>query len=177
MVGTLSAIPATQLWTRLEKEGRLLGYSAGDQFGRPNFKTRMDGDVLYSGYLRILRTVYEPATYYARVLASLDRQKNARLPPLRRKKYPLHKIVTLLAMAVISIGIVAPYRLAFWRFLGTVMARYPSRLMQALINAVIGHHFIRYTSEVMVRERQLTPLIYHAETERVTVHASEGSPR
>ena len=159
MVGTLSAIPATQLWTRLEKEGRLLGYGAGDQFGRPNFKTRMDPDVLYEGYLRILRTVYEPEAYYHRVLKSMDRQQAAAHPQLRKKTYAWHKIASLLLMAVLVIGVKAPYRRSFWRFLGQVLARYPHRLMQALVNAVIGHHFITYTAEVMVRERAHRPLI------------------
>ena len=63
MVGVLSAIPGTQLWRRLEKENRLHGYVQGDHFGRPNFRTIMDRDELYNGYLSILERCYTPASY------------------------------------------------------------------------------------------------------------------
>jgi radical SAM superfamily enzyme YgiQ (UPF0313 family) len=158
MVGTLIAIPATQLWTRLEREGRLLGYADGDQFGRPNFVTRLDPDVLYSGYLRILETLYRPDAYYDRVLTVLERHESAGHPNLHARNYPLGKILMLLAMCVVVLGIKADYRRSFWRYFLAVVRRFPHRLVQGLINAVIGHHFILYTREVLTRTRALKPL-------------------
>src|SRR5688572_11180206 len=50
MVGLLTALPDTQLWRRLKKEGRLLVESSGNNTSCSlNFKTRMDPAVLIKG--------------------------------------------------------------------------------------------------------------------------------
>jgi len=41
MVGLLTALPGTQLWRRLEREGRFRADFSGDQFDRTNFETSM----------------------------------------------------------------------------------------------------------------------------------------
>ena len=41
MTGILSALPSTQLWRRLEREGRLIEDWSGENFGMANFRTRM----------------------------------------------------------------------------------------------------------------------------------------
>ena len=47
MVGLLNALPGTQLWRRLERQGRLLGEASGNNTECTlNFKTRMDPAVL-----------------------------------------------------------------------------------------------------------------------------------
>src|SRR6185369_441341 len=62
MVGLLNALPETQLWKRLEREGRLLGEDASgnNTVCTLNFKTRMDPDVLVQGYQSLMRTIYSP---------------------------------------------------------------------------------------------------------------------
>src|SRR4029434_1292270 len=65
MVGLLTALPDTQLWRRLEREGRLLKESTGNNTdGSLNFIPRMDTTRLIEGYQRILRTIYSPDEYY-----------------------------------------------------------------------------------------------------------------
>src|SRR6266481_2313305 len=61
MVGLLTALPDTQLWRRLEKEGRLLAESTGNNTdGSLNFIPKMDAARLVEGYQSILRTIYSP---------------------------------------------------------------------------------------------------------------------
>jgi hypothetical protein len=151
------AIPNTQLWRRLEKEERLQGYANGDQFGRPNFKTKLDPDVLYQGYLRILSTIYNPDNYYNRVLSVLDRHQKANLPNLHEKNYPVLKVLFLTIMSTLLLGVKAPYRAAFWRFYFQILKNYRRQYVQGLVNAIVGHHFIRYTSEIMARQGNLVP--------------------
>lgn len=158
MVGTLTAIPATQLWARLEKEGRILGLSkGGDQFGRPNFQTKMDPDVLFNGYLSILENLYAPEAYFRRVFKVLARQDNAHLPNLHENNYPALKVLFLSLMTSVRLGILAPYRRHWWAFMAKVSWTHPKKFVQALINSVIGHHFIKYTAEIMQRERMRKP--------------------
>src|SRR2546428_1641602 len=65
MVGLLTALPDTQLWRRLEKEGRLLGESSGNNTNCAlNFLPKMDAARLVEGYQSIMRTIYKPSEYY-----------------------------------------------------------------------------------------------------------------
>jgi hypothetical protein len=68
MVGLLNALPETQLWKRLEREGRLLGTDAtgNNTVCSLNFKTVMDPARLIAGYQSIMRTIYSPREYYER---------------------------------------------------------------------------------------------------------------
>ena len=75
MVGLLNALPDTQLWRRLEREGRLLGNDAtgNNTVCSLNFKTIMDPALLIQGYQRIMQTIYSPREYYERALVSMKR--------------------------------------------------------------------------------------------------------
>jgi radical SAM superfamily enzyme YgiQ (UPF0313 family) len=56
MVGLLQALPDTQLWRRLEREGRLRADATGNNTdGSLNFVPRMDVADLVAGYKQICR--------------------------------------------------------------------------------------------------------------------------
>jgi radical SAM superfamily enzyme YgiQ (UPF0313 family) len=83
MVGLLNALPDTQLWRRLEKEGRLLDVSTGNNTDCTiNFVPRMDAGRLVEGYKRVLRNIYNPREYYRRALDCLSRFRQDRIGPL-----------------------------------------------------------------------------------------------
>src|SRR5260370_39647646 len=66
MVGLLQALPGTQLYRRLQKEGRILNDGDGNNLDlRLNFKPRMDAQRLAEGYRSILHRIYLPDIYYA----------------------------------------------------------------------------------------------------------------
>jgi radical SAM superfamily enzyme YgiQ (UPF0313 family) len=72
MVGLLNALPDTQLWKRLEREGRLLGEASGNNtVCTVNFVPKMDVERLVAGYQSIMCTIYKPREYYQRALDSL----------------------------------------------------------------------------------------------------------
>ena len=53
MVGLLTALPDTQLWRRLKREGKLLSESTGDNTeGTLNYVPRMETARLVEGYKR-----------------------------------------------------------------------------------------------------------------------------
>ncbi len=61
MVGLLSALKGTDLYLRLQREGRLLKESTGNNVSITlNFETEMDREVLIEGYKRVLTTLYDP---------------------------------------------------------------------------------------------------------------------
>lgn len=144
MVGILTALPGTQLWRRLEREGRLSGDSTGDVAYRPNFRTTMPEDVLVRGYARLLARLYEPRAYFERALYTIELQRDAPRSPYHR---PLSWGLGILARSLWLQGVLSAYRREYWRFLLLVLRRMPREFAHAVGLAVIGEHMIRYTYE------------------------------
>lgn len=162
MVVILAALPSTQLWRRMEREGRLLESWSGENFGMTNFRTRMAKDVLLEGYKKLLQDLYAPDAYFSRCLRVLDAWPR-NLPS--RFKFPLAYGLSTLFRTVWRMGVKAPYRLAFWRFLATVLWRHPHFIARAVSQAVNGEHVIRFTSEdVMERFERARRLAREAST-------------
>ena len=141
MVGILTALPDTQLWRRLEKEGRLRTDATGDQFDRPNFRTAMPEETLLAGYRRLLASLYSPEGYFARCLRQL-RETPASSVSLRRGSF------AALARAVWRIGVRGERRRWFWRLLLEALriGGFPA-FAKAVTLSVLGEHLVRYTQE------------------------------
>jgi radical SAM superfamily enzyme YgiQ (UPF0313 family) len=80
MIGLLMALPHTRLYNRLEKEGRILSKSNGNNTHQVelNFKTKMPEEILLQGYRKVLTEVYRPKTYFDRCLAVIKRYRDGR---------------------------------------------------------------------------------------------------
>jgi radical SAM superfamily enzyme YgiQ (UPF0313 family) len=147
MVGLLMALPGTQLWRRLEQEGRLRGPPSGDQFSRPNFVPAMDERTLVAGYRRLLAAVYAPEAYYERCALHLD------AVPIRRGSVG-HSVgngsLGALWRAVWRLGIVGSRRRLFWRLVARGLRRGADLLPRAVTFAIVGESLIRYTEEVVL---------------------------
>jgi radical SAM superfamily enzyme YgiQ (UPF0313 family) len=144
MVGILSALPGSQLWRRLEKEGRLVGDASGDNFGRTNFKTRLPERVLLDGYGKLLADLYDPDAYFARCLRVLQLWPSKRPS---RFRFPLWYALGTLLRTIWRQGVRAPYRSAFWKFIGTVLWRMPHLVSRSVSQVINGEHVIRFTRE------------------------------
>jgi radical SAM superfamily enzyme YgiQ (UPF0313 family) len=66
MVGMLAAIPKTPLYARLAEQGRL-DRSDPPEFGTNVIPLKMSSEELSAGYVRVMRELYEPKTYFDRV--------------------------------------------------------------------------------------------------------------
>jgi len=139
MVGLLTALPDTQLWRRLEKEGRLLGESSGNNTNCSlNFVPKMDATRLVEGYKSIMRTIYKPNEYYQRALESLRRTTQKDSEPTR-----LDIIGALAAFSrlAIKLGVLDRERKEFWRFLRRTVRFHPNQFSQSMRLAAMGYHF------------------------------------
>jgi radical SAM superfamily enzyme YgiQ (UPF0313 family) len=141
MVGTLTALPGTALWRRLEREGRLRARPTGDQFDRPNFEPAMGEETLVAGYARLLETLYDEEAYFARCELHLH-EAPARPAALRPGS------LAALGRAVWRLGILGQRRRWFWRLVakGLRVGGVPA-LARAVTLAILGEHLIRYTRE------------------------------
>lgn len=139
MVGLLTALPDTQLWRRLEKEGRLIGESSGNNTNCSlNFVPKMDAARLIEGYQSIMRTIYKPSEYYQRALDSLKRTAQDLPDPARVK---IVSSVAAFTRLIVKLGVVDRERKEFWRFLARAIARHRDQFPASMRLAAMGYHF------------------------------------
>jgi radical SAM superfamily enzyme YgiQ (UPF0313 family) len=145
MVGLLTALPETQLWRRLQKEGRLLMESTGNNTDCTlNFITTMDRETLIEGYQNILRNIYSPVEYYARAWASLKNTVTTGMPPMRTLNSD--NMVAFLRI-IYRLGIVDSSRKNFWQFIRRTLNERHDLLADAVTLAAMGYHFRKVTEE------------------------------
>jgi radical SAM superfamily enzyme YgiQ (UPF0313 family) len=142
MVGLLTALPDTQLWRRLKKEGRLLKESTGNNTeGSLNFVPRMDKARLVEGYKRILQTIYSPAEYYQRALDCLSHLTQG--PEPRRTR--ITSDVAAFTRLVLALGVRDPARIEFWRYMKRTLTSHRRNFAHAVTLAAMGYHFRKLT--------------------------------
>jgi radical SAM superfamily enzyme YgiQ (UPF0313 family) len=139
MVGLLNALPDTQLWRRLEREGRLLGEASGNNTSCEfNFKTRMDPAVLIKGYQTIMKTIYSPREYYQRALDSMKRTAQQLSEP---QHYDFISGLTSFTRIMVKLGVLDRERHEFWRFLTQTLMSHRERFADSMRLAAMGYHF------------------------------------
>ena len=140
MVGMLNALPDTQLWKRLEKEGRLLGADAtgNNTIATVNFIPKMDVEKLVNGYQTIMRTIYKPSEYYRRALESLKR-----VPQDVPEAHQYHgfKAVKAFLRIAFTLGVIDAERREFWRFFLKAAHEHRDRMTELLRHAAMAYHF------------------------------------
>ena len=103
-----------------------------------NFKTRMDPAFLVQGYQSIMRTIYSPREYYARVRRSMRRTT---LQTVQPNPYGIFKGFAIMSRILFRLGILDRERMEFWRFFTHSLIRHRARLADSLRLAAVGYHF------------------------------------
>jgi len=146
MVGVLSAMRGTKLHQRLEREGRLLKTSSGDNTAIDlNFIPRMQPETLIAGYQNILSTIYAPRQYYQRVI-SLFREYRPR-PKGRFHLQQGH--IGAVFKSMLMLGVIGRERFHFWKLFFWSLIRKPRLFPLAITYAVYGYHFRKVTEQIM----------------------------
>ena len=149
MVSLLVALPGTQLWRRLEREGRLREIDPTDNSDCAlNFIPKMDETRLIEGYKSILHTIYQPAEYYQRTLDFLTHLNRDGAPKLWAK-VSLQDITALIRLAL-RLGVSDKARTEFWRFMKCVLADHRDKVRHGIALAAIGYHFRKLTEQYSV---------------------------
>ena len=140
MVGLLNALPDTQLWRRLEREGRLLGNDAtgNNTVCSLNFKTIMDPALLIQGYQRIMQTIYSPREYYERALVSMKRTATEFT---ERPHYNALNAAASFTRILVRLGVFDRERKEFWRFFTKTLLKHRNRFAESMRLAAMGYHF------------------------------------
>jgi radical SAM superfamily enzyme YgiQ (UPF0313 family) len=139
VVSLLGAAPDTQLWRRLQREGRLLMETTGDNTDCTlNFIPKMNADRLVKGYKTIVRTIYSPREYYGRVLDCLTRVQRDKLIPHRDS---LWEEIASFGRLVFTLGMRDHERREFWRYMKRVLIAHRDEFPTAMMLAGMGYHF------------------------------------
>ncbi|HTN54189.1 MAG TPA: DUF4070 domain-containing protein [Anaeromyxobacter sp.] len=140
MVGILTALPGTQLWRRLEREGRLRRETSGDQFDRPNFEPTMGDEALVAGYRNLLAALFSAEGYFGRV------ERYLRMAPAKPTALRPGSMAAF-GRAVWKLGVLGHRRRWFWRLLRIGLSQGLAGVPRAVTHAILAEHFVLYTAE------------------------------
>jgi radical SAM superfamily enzyme YgiQ (UPF0313 family) len=144
MVGLLQAMPGTQLFRRLTREGRILDSGGGNNTGcQLNFEPRMNAERLVEGYRSVLRRIYASEPYYKRVGQYLSRCR-----PEYQSNLSFRNVRAFL-LSLLRQGVLGKSRASYWKFVATAATRHRAYFGAAMTMAVMGYHFQVMTARVL----------------------------
>jgi radical SAM superfamily enzyme YgiQ (UPF0313 family) len=150
MVGILGVLRDTPDYKRFSRAGRLVEGAkyTGDSgiFSRElSYVPLMDPDELLDRHRKAVETLNSPEIYFERCLTHFDHRGRRPLnsAPLRMQE------VKAFFRSLWRQGVVSGYKREYWKYLGAVMAKYPTSLPDAIRLAVQGHHLILTTQQAL----------------------------
>ena len=145
MVGLLTALPQTRLYQRLQREGRLLAESTGNNtMAALNFRPTLDREYLEAGYRALMRRLYEPRNYYRRIRTFLRHHQSTGGQRMRISWTDLQAFLKSFWV----LGVWHRGRVAYWWLFWTTLFRRPRQFRVAIELAIIGHHFRRVAASL-----------------------------
>jgi hypothetical protein len=145
MTGLLTALKKTNLYNRLEQEGRLLHESTGNNVSvELNFVPELDRDFLIREYKRVLRELYDPSLkrFFTRCLTLFEHLKPQRRL-VRIGKSELRAFMKSIWHQLLS----RKQGPAYLWFLLQVLMRFPHMFPNAVRMAIMGYHFEKVTQQ------------------------------
>jgi len=142
-VGLLNVPHGTKLYHRLLSENRFLKEGSGDTSDLSiNFIPKMSNEKLINGYKRIIREIYSPKPFYARIKRFSKTYKP--MPKSKLKKISSISYFTYLVVFLKSIwvlGVIDKARVHFWKLMLWSFFCRPQFSQLALVFVLQGFHF------------------------------------
>ncbi len=172
MVGIMIALPNTQLYRRLQKEGRLLGETSGNNTHDldTNFVTVMNKRTLQEGYKRVLKTIYNPKNYFVRCRVMMDE-----VPKRSKAKRPLRWQEMRAFFISLFVQTFSSYGIEYVKFLAYTIRKKPSLFPEAVRMAIMLHHFRGITNQLVKNHNRLLRRALRAAKKTLTVEAAPQS--
>ncbi len=149
-INLLQALPRTPLWSRLEREGRLVYDTALES----NVRFLRPYDQVVATWRRCVGEVYDPDRLFARFVHQVDATYANRIPRPVKGQLTVRNLMTGLTLATnlaIRIGLLSDYRRAFWRAARYAVAR--GQIDAAFGMGLVAHHLIRFSREAVRGEQ------------------------
>jgi radical SAM superfamily enzyme YgiQ (UPF0313 family) len=137
MVGLLQAPYGTDLYQRLQKEGRLIpGVSGDNADGLSNIVPKMNPHLLQTGYHYILEEIYSPGPFYQRVKNFLEDYH-----PVSAPVHLEFQEILAFFRSIFWLGIRGHERVEYWRLFFWALFKQPQKFPLAITFTIYGHHF------------------------------------
>lgn len=145
MVGLLNVPRGTRLYKRMAQEGRLTDdFSGNNTAFATNFIPKMGYDALVNGYQTIIRGIYAPQPYYARVKTFLRDYH-----PLKKQSLRFYLSGLLFQTghfgaffkSMLLLGIKDKERGHYWKLFFWSLFKRPELFGEAITYAIYGYHF------------------------------------
>ncbi|HQN68251.1 MAG TPA: DUF4070 domain-containing protein [Anaerolineaceae bacterium] len=138
MVGLLQAPVGTELYERMEREGRLKAqdYSGDNVDGETNIVPVMEPKKLKKGYRKILDTIYFAKGFTDRVITFLKTYKPRRHPVTLE-----FQEIMALFRSIWEIGIKSKERIHYWRLFFWSLFNDIRKFPLAITFSIYGYHF------------------------------------
>ncbi|MBN1495386.1 MAG: DUF4070 domain-containing protein [Spirochaetes bacterium] len=153
MAGLLIALPNTQLYRRLEAEGRIVRESSGNNTHNftMNFIPVMDRDRLIRGYKRLISHIYSPREYFNRCLVLMERMPKGRVGKGAFSFWTVLLVVRIFFASLFR-QMFSSYGGEYIKYLAAAVRMRPGMFPKAVKMALFGHHFFRITREIVAAD-------------------------
>jgi radical SAM superfamily enzyme YgiQ (UPF0313 family) len=141
-INLLQVAPGTGLWKRLQKEGRLFPQNyehLSNQTGLLNFAPTRPLEQIVEEYIHLYEVLYEPGNYLDRVFHFLERMGPPSFSGPVKLPKPFELRIVLLVL--FRHGWQYASRRRFWRYLFTVLRKFPARLPNFFTLLIKGEHY------------------------------------
>jgi len=145
LITLLQAGPGTDLWLRMDREGRLIcrDYEhLSNQTGLINFVPTRPMKEIVAEFINLYSTLYEMGNYLDRVVAHLLAMRPWPIPKAFKMPYLFE--VKCLVVTLIRQGLIYPSRRKFWKSLFTLMRNKPERLVNFFTYCVRAEHYSQF---------------------------------
>ncbi|NVN93163.1 MAG: DUF4070 domain-containing protein [Desulfuromonadales bacterium] len=146
MVGVLMALRGTKLYDRLAGEGRIISGSTGNNTDTfLNYVPLMNPQLLIAGYQNLIKTIYSPDYFYARLLTFL---KVYRPPEISRFLLPPWRDIKALLLSMLMLGLVGRERVYYWKVFLWSLLKKPRIFPLAIAMMIYGFHFRKVAEQL-----------------------------
>ena len=172
MVGILQAPGGTQLYHRLENEGRILHEMSGDNAdGSTNIIPVMDPLVLKKGYQKIINTLYSPKYLYPRIKTLLKAYH-----PIKIAGQVYANEISAFFKSIWRMGLKPGEGRYFWGLVLWTLFNCPTKFALGVTLAIFGYHFrkvnlINQNKEIVAAKKASQARIKHPSIEQSARHA------
>jgi len=148
MIGLMMALPETQLYRRLEREGRIINDSKGNNTHELelNFIPTTPLEILVDGYKKVISELYSPQKYFDRCLNMLQEFPEKREIP--------NSPITLSAIRALMLSLFkqgfSSYGFTYIKYVVKVFSSHRDYLAHAMSLAIKGYHLFAITKEILL---------------------------
>jgi len=153
----LQAGPGTDMWNRLEREGRLQNWrcdeNTGSQTALINFAPTRPMAEIVDEFINLYQVLYDPGFYLERTFRHIARMQSSPVKmPFSIPSLPeLRAVLTILYRQ----GMRYPSRWKFWKYFFAAMFTFPKNRFEQFVSAcVMGEHYFEFRETVKEKLRE-----------------------